>query len=586
MPIGTGIVNGAVYLVHEYVDAQSLDLAVREYGPAPAADALRMAAQVAGALDFAAAVNVFHGALHLRDVLLSSDDTRLTGVGVARALESVGVVPPIRRPYAAPERVAGAPWDRRADVFSFAALIYELLSGRRVAGMGARAAQMLPDVGGADAVALRSVFARALAQDPAARFATALEFVDAVNGALPDAHQPAAGFAPRVTVPQQRTLPETEVSQPPAERLVTSRSERRAADATRRVDDRTHPPVDERPPVADAPAAGDRLPLDEVDTEATLALATAEAERYRDVEVAPAIVEPALTADTPVRMPPLALDTQPPLEPTHPTGEAPPADRPRRSIFWPVAAALVVGVGFGFFGGYQLGTHNEAPAAPPTSAAMPSTAKATPPPSSAPSTAAAGREFTESAVTEAPKPQTPAPSPAQSTTPAGTSAAAQPSSEAPGRLLVRSTPAGAQVIVDGREYGETPVAVRDLAAGTHVVRILEDGYVPDERRVAITAARPAQSIIVTLVARAAPRAPATIPDVADRFSGTLVVDSRPSGAQVYVDGRLVGNTPIALSEVRAGEHAVRIERDGYRRWSSSVRVVAAERNRVTASLER
>ena len=62
------------YLVQEYVAADSLDLVIREYGAAPAADALRVAAQLAGALDFAAAVQVRHGALHPRDVLLSSDE--------------------------------------------------------------------------------------------------------------------------------------------------------------------------------------------------------------------------------------------------------------------------------------------------------------------------------------------------------------------------------------------------------------------------------------------------------------------------------------------------------------------------------
>jgi len=37
--------------------------------------------------------------------------------------------------------------------------------------------------------------------------------------------------------------------------------------------------------------------------------------------------------------------------------------------------------------------------------------------------------------------------------------------------------------------------------------------------------------------------------------------------------------------VDAGEHAIRLERDGYQHWSSSVRVVASEQIRVTASLE-
>jgi hypothetical protein len=55
---------------------------------------------------------------------------------------------------------------------------------------------------------------------------------------------------------------------------------------------------------------------------------------------------------------------------------------------------------------------------------------------------------------------------------------------------------------------------------------------------------------------------------------------------VYVDGKLVGTTPVSLPSVPAGSHAIRLEHDGYRRWSSSVRVVASEQNRVTASLER
>jgi hypothetical protein len=64
------------------------------------------------------------------------------------------------------------------------------------------------------------------------------------------------------------------------------------------------------------------------------------------------------------------------------------------------------------------------------------------------------------------------------------------------------------------------------------------------------------------------------------------VESRPAGAKVYLDGKLLGTTPLSLPSVPAGDHALRLERDGYRRWSTSVTVVASENNRVTASLER
>src|SRR5215216_6424984 len=49
-PLAAGIHGVSAYLVQEYVAADSLDLAVREYGPAPASDGLRVAAQLAGAL--------------------------------------------------------------------------------------------------------------------------------------------------------------------------------------------------------------------------------------------------------------------------------------------------------------------------------------------------------------------------------------------------------------------------------------------------------------------------------------------------------------------------------------------------------
>jgi hypothetical protein len=55
---------------------------------------------------------------------------------------------------------------------------------------------------------------------------------------------------------------------------------------------------------------------------------------------------------------------------------------------------------------------------------------------------------------------------------------------------------------------------------------------------------------------------------------------------VYMDGRLVGTTPVSIPSVAAGSHAIRVESDGYRRWTSAIRVVAGQPNRITASLER
>jgi hypothetical protein len=162
-----------------------------------------------------------------------------------------------------------------------------------------------------------------------------------------------------------------------------------------------------------------------------------------------------------------------------------------------------------------------------------------------------------------------------------------------GRLLVRSTPAGARVFVDGRDLGRTPATIRDLARGSHRIRLVQEGYATEERRVLITPTNPAPPVIVEMT-RTRPEAPPargrageTTPRPAgEAFVGSLSVDSRPTGARVFLDGRLAGATPLLLPQIPAGEHAVRLEHDGYRRWSSSVRIVSGELNRVTASLER
>ena len=56
-----------------------------------------------------------------------------------------------------------------------------------------------------------------------------------------------------------------------------------------------------------------------------------------------------------------------------------------------------------------------------------------------------------------------------------------------------------------------------------------------------------------------------------QFNGTLAIDSDPPGAAVLVDQRPVGETMV-ISRSRAGSHLVWIERAGYIRWTSRVKL--------------
>jgi len=68
------------------------------------------------------------------------------------------------------------------------------------------------------------------------------------------------------------------------------------------------------------------------------------------------------------------------------------------------------------------------------------------------------------------------------------------------------------------------------------------------------------------------------------LQGTLAVYSQPRGANVFLNGRRVGKTPLLLDEMPAGSRAVRLQLDGYSAWSQGVRIVANESTTVAAKL--
>ena len=160
-----GVVAGTVYLAQDYVAGDALDVWMRDAGGAlPAHRALGVVRAIARALDSAVEFSVGHGALHPRDIFIGAteSDVRITGFGIAQALEEAGAKAPVRRPYAAPERVDGRDWDRRADIYSLAAIAQDLCPEAREAWGPA--------------------LDRALSEDPAARFATATELANALAG--------------------------------------------------------------------------------------------------------------------------------------------------------------------------------------------------------------------------------------------------------------------------------------------------------------------------------------------------------------------------------------------------------------------
>ena len=66
--------------------------------------------------------------------------------------------------------------------------------------------------------------------------------------------------------------------------------------------------------------------------------------------------------------------------------------------------------------------------------------------------------------------------------------------------------------------------------------------------------------------------------------GTLIVTSTPGGASVYVNNQLAGQTPLVMRGLAAGSRAVRLDLDGYARWSRGIQVVADQSTTISARL--
>ena len=108
---------------------------------------------------------------------------RLIDLGVAQALQRAGLRASVRRPYSAPERMEGRAWGGPADIFALGAIVYEMVTGKRVAGPGVPAVSA-EGVSGLDTEALAEVLGRALHADPASRFASASDLEDELRPIL------------------------------------------------------------------------------------------------------------------------------------------------------------------------------------------------------------------------------------------------------------------------------------------------------------------------------------------------------------------------------------------------------------------
>ena len=137
---------------------------------------------------------------------------------------------------------------------------------------------------------------------------------------------------------------------------------------------------------------------------------------------------------------------------------------------------------------------------------------------------------------------------------------------AKGGLTVITEPAGAHVSVDDQYKGITPLDIKEVSAGTHMIKIKKDGYSLIEKEIYVSGNKE------------------------DKFFeslkplGMVAFTSNPPGAKIFIDEKYIGKTPLKW-HLDGGSHHVAVNAEEYYEKNINIDVRPGKEDVVDVALE-
>lgn len=180
------------YIVMEYISGETLKEKIQREGPLPVEQAIRIAIEIAEALEHAHQNNLIHCDIKPHNILVTrSGRIKVTDFGIARAVTSATmthtgtIIGSVH--YFSPEQAKGSAIGAKSDIYSLGVVLYEMLtgevpfSGETSVGIALKHLQEDPkplqEMNAAIPPLAEAVVLKAMAKEPEARFESSTEMI-------------------------------------------------------------------------------------------------------------------------------------------------------------------------------------------------------------------------------------------------------------------------------------------------------------------------------------------------------------------------------------------------------------------------